>query len=95
MDTLRWPTFGELLQYLRGLGFTIGPGQPGYVVAEHPSDDVYFVFRDRDPGTPARETELLSLRVQLTYRGFVTDEDFAKFWNRNVQPAAAASEKPG
>jgi hypothetical protein len=81
MESSHWPTFGELLQYLREKGFTVGPGKPGYIIGEHPQEDCWFVFRDRDPTTPARETELVNLRTQFTYRGFATDEEFARFWN--------------
>ena len=84
----QWPTFGEVQEYLRGLGFQVGPGMPGYVVCEHPEDSSWFVFRDRDLNTPARESELLDMKVQLPGRGFVTDEEYARFWNQGMQPAA-------
>ena len=79
-----WPTFGELQEYLRGLGYSVGPGQPGYLVCEHLDAGSWFVFRDRDSSAPARETELLDLKVQLTHRGFVTDAEYARFWNPGV-----------
>jgi hypothetical protein len=85
VDQARWPTFGQLLQYLRDLGFTVGPGQPGYVRCEHVGEGSWFVFRDRDPDTPSREVELLDAKVQLTGRGFVTDEEFARFWNQRIR----------
>lgn len=84
-----WPTFGEIQEYLRGLGFTVGPGQPGYVACEHPEDDSWFVFRDRDSNTPARESELLDMKVQLTGRGFVTEAEFTRFWNQGIQPTSS------
>ena len=90
MAAPHWPTFGEVQQYLRNLGFEVAPGQPGYVACEHPEGS-WFVFRDRDPSTPARETELLDMKVQLTHRGFVTDEEYARFWNRNSHPASTPS----
>lgn len=86
-----WPTFGEVQEYLRGLGFAVAPGQPGYVVCEHFGEGCWFVFRDRDRDTPARETELLDMKVQLAYRGFVTDEEFARFWNRGVPRVEVSS----
>ena len=94
METPAWPAFGQVLQYLRSLGFTTATGPDGFVVATHPGDDVSVEFRDRDTSSPARETELLTLKTQLTYRGFVSDEEFARFWNRNTRPAPATVEKP-
>lgn len=88
--TGHWPTFAELQQYLAALGFTVGAGRPGYVACEHPTDDCWFVFIDREPDSPARETELLNVRGQLTHRGFVTDDEFARFWN----PRARRAETP-
>jgi hypothetical protein len=85
MEATHWPTFGQLLQYLRALGFTVGPGRPGYVRGEHPEEGSWFVFRDRDQSTPAREVELLDAKVQLTQRGFVTEQEFARFWNQRIR----------
>lgn len=90
-----WPTLEETLGYLQTLGFTVTDGQPGFLLIEHPEEGSWFVFRARDPKTPAREIELLDMRAQLTGRGFVTDDEFAQFWSQNgwrtVQPAQPAS----
>ncbi|QJW99311.1 hypothetical protein FTUN_6914 [Frigoriglobus tundricola] len=83
----RWPTFGEVLEYLRALGFAVGTGKPGYIVAKHPEDESWFVFRERDLNSPARATERVNMKVQLPGRGFVTDEEYALFWNPSMQPA--------
>lgn len=85
MEPTRWPTFGQLLDYLNEFGFAVGPGKPGYVLCEHTNEGSWFVFRDRERETPARESELLDAKVQLTGRGFVTDEDFARFWNQRLR----------
>lgn len=85
MEPGRWPTFGEVLQYLRELGFEATLADPGKLVCSRPDDDARFTFRDRDRSTPARETELLTLKSQLTYRGFVTEDEYARFWNRGVR----------
>lgn len=80
--TATWPTFGEMLDYLRGFGFTTRPGKPGSLVAEHPQEpDTWFIFFDRGPDTPAREVELLDLKTMLPARGFVTDQEYARFWS--------------
>jgi hypothetical protein len=86
MDQVSWPSFGQVLDYLRELGFLIGPGERGYVVAKHPEDGSWFVFRERDMNAPARAMELMDMKVQLPGRGFVTDEEYARFWNPTVLP---------
>ncbi|MBY0514327.1 MAG: hypothetical protein K2P78_10495 [Gemmataceae bacterium] len=87
-----WPTFGEVLDYLRRLGYSAGSPKPGYVSYELPAAGSVFVFRDRDPAEPAREGELVEMRVQLTYRGVVSDEEFARFWARGTPRPAPATQ---
>ncbi len=80
----QWPTFGEMLDYLRQLGYSFRTTRPGYLACELPQADSIFVFRERESTEPAREGELLELRVQLTYRGLATDEEFAQFWMQGM-----------
>lgn len=91
MERKDWPTFGQTLDYLANLGFVFEVDPPGRMVCRHPEEGSWFLFRDRDRDTPAREIELLDMRAQLTGRGFVTDEEFAQFWTqygwRKTQPA--------
>jgi hypothetical protein len=82
-----WPTLGQTLDYLRGLGFVVRAGNSGHLFAQHPTDGSWFVFRDRDPSSPARALELVDLKWQLPGRGFVTDAEFARFWNPDALPA--------
>ena len=82
MTPAQWPTFGQVLQYLTDLGFAHASDRPGWIAARHPHDDSWFLFRDRDSNTPAREVELLDMREQLTGRGFVSDDEFTRFWDQ-------------
>lgn len=88
MDNAGWPTVGQVLDYLRALGFAVGPGKPGYIVAKHPVDQSWFVFRDGELTAPARTIDLVDMKWQLPGRGFVTEEEYARFWNPNMQPVA-------
>jgi hypothetical protein len=90
METGNWPTVAQVLDYLRAMGFVIGPGKPGYTVAKHPTDGSWFAFRDGDPNAPARAADLVDMKWQLPGRGFVTDDEFARFWN----PRARRAETP-
>ena len=81
--TMNWPTLDEALSYLIKLGFVESQGQPGFLLIEHPEEDCWFVFRDREKTTPAREVELLNMQALLTGRGLVSDDEFAQFWSQN------------
>lgn len=85
-----WPTLGQTLEYLRALGFSVRAGEPGYIFVQHPTDDSWFVFLDRDLDSPARTADLVDMKWQLPGRGFVTDEEFARFWNAGVQPMSTS-----
>ncbi len=87
------PTFGRLLEYLRGLGFATTDRPDKMVVASEPDSGTVLLFRDRSPDDPVREHELLLARVQLTYRGWVSEADFDRFRSEDNQ-TAAAGEKP-
>ncbi len=89
-----WPTLGQTLDYLRTLGFTVRAGDPGYIFVQHPTDDSWFVFLDRDLTSPARTVDLVDMKWQLPGRGFVTDEEFARFWNPAMLPAQRPVEAP-
>jgi hypothetical protein len=93
MEPRYWPTFGQVIQYLTDLGFTSFIDQPGSLAFRHPNDDSWFLFRDRDRNTPAREADLIDMREQLTGRGFVSDEEFAKFWDQR-NPRILAPTQP-
>ena len=92
-----WPTFGQMLDYLRGLGFTTRKADD-MVFAEHPEeDDTWFTFRDRPLDEPARGIELVDLRFMLDQRGFVEPQEFAYFWTeygpvRRPEPKPAPPE---
>ena len=92
---MNWPTLEEALNYLFKLGFVASPGRPGFIFVEHLDEGCWLVFRERERNTPAREVELLNMRTQLTWRGFVSDDEFAQFWSQNgwrmVQPVQSAT----
>jgi hypothetical protein len=95
VDNYYWPTVAATHKYLADLDFTSRLDPRGFVIFTHPTNDCWFAFRNRGPEEPAREVELLQMKVQLTYRGFVTDEEFAQFWDqrnprilRPAQPTA-------
>ncbi|HVL15634.1 MAG TPA: hypothetical protein VM529_23890, partial [Gemmata sp.] len=79
------PTLGRVLQYLRDIGFDSVTAPPGVLVYAHPASGAEFLFRDRDPATPARPNELANLHAQLTLRGLVTNADFERFLTGNTQ----------
>lgn len=89
-----WPTLGQTLDYLRALGFVIRPNGSGHLFAQHHSDDSWFAFFDRDLNTPTRTADLVDMKWQLPGRGFVTDEEFARFWNPGMQPAPQPDPVP-
>jgi hypothetical protein len=98
MEPKYWPTFGTVLKYLERLGFKFDRSREGYVIPYHPTEGSWFGFRDIEPALPAREADLLDMKVQLTYRGFVTDDEFADFWDQGrkripepVQPTAPSA----
>lgn len=93
MVNAQWPTFGDVLRYLTDLGFVTTSARPGYVACRHPDEGSWFVFREQTADRPAREIELLDVRAQLTGRGFVTDGEFARFWDRSSTPAAADASR--
>lgn len=72
MESQPVPTLGRMLQLLDGLGFVPRSAKPGVLLWVHTESGAEFLFRDRDPNTPARPTELVNLRVQLTARGLLT-----------------------
>ena len=95
MEPRFWPTFGQALHYLTDLGFVFDRSRPGFVIPRHPTEGSWFAFRDRSPETPAREVELLDMRAQLTGRGFVSDEEFARFWDQHTPRVLAPTQPTG
>ncbi|MBX9623038.1 MAG: hypothetical protein K2X82_04410 [Gemmataceae bacterium] len=94
MTRTDWPTFGRMLDYLRGLGFEVRTNPNGAVVAERPGEETWFVFRGRPAGEPARGIELVHLRSMLDARGLVTPREFSRFWSesgpRQPEPTPAS-----
>ncbi len=82
------PSFGQVLRLLEDLGFTHEPAKPGVLAYTHAASGAEFLFRDRGAGSPARESETVNLRIQLTLRDLMSEADFAKFLARAAQPAA-------
>lgn len=91
METQSTPTLGRVLQLLGALGFEIRPAKQGVLFLAHDASGAEFLFRDRDTNTPARSSELVNLRVQLTLRGLLTDKELDALL---VQPAAPTPTTP-
>lgn len=93
MDAPTWPSFGRMLQYLTDRGFVLNRSHhPGHVFALYPGHpEAWFVFRDRPAGEPARGIELVGMRNQLDWQGFVSVREFSQFWTeygpRQPEPA--------
>ena len=79
MDRPLTPTLAQVLQLLRELGFVPAQAKQGVIAYTHDNSGAEFLFRDRDHDAPARESELANLRVQLTYRGLLTEDEFDRF----------------
>jgi hypothetical protein len=73
------PTLAKVIQLLRDLGFVQVLAKKGVLAYTHAESDTVFLFRDRALDTPAHGTELANLRIQLTYRGFLTEQEFRRF----------------
>jgi hypothetical protein len=86
MSTPPRPTFGQVRHYLARLGFVEDAPKPGIAAFKHAPSGAVFLFHDRDPDSPARESELYELGLQLTYRGVVTDADFQRFATNTAIP---------
>jgi hypothetical protein len=84
-------TFGQLLRYLEELGFTTDEAREGTRVCRHPDTDALFLFRERPPGDPTRDHELLAVHAQLQLRGLIPEQDFHHFCAAIVQPRAVGS----
>jgi hypothetical protein len=81
------PTFGRMVQLLKDLGFVSEPAKPGILALAHASSGAEFLFRDRAGDTPARENELVNLRVQLIVRGLLTDKELDELLHPTQQPS--------
>ena len=84
------PTLGRVIQFLRDLGFVAISAKPGVLAYAHAASGAEFLFRDRPADSPARETELVNLRVQLTLRGLLTETEFDRFRAGTTQPTTSA-----
>ena len=83
----RYPNFGEVLNYLRGLGFTVTRLENGVIFCRETGKDTEFLFRARPEDEPFRDHEWSALGFQLTYREYVTRDDFDRIRLGMVQPA--------
>jgi hypothetical protein len=81
------PLFGQLLQYLRGLGFTTTRRADGVVDCREPVADTVLLFRGRPDEEPIRDHELFLTRTQLAVRGLVAETEFDRFVEGAAQPA--------
>ena len=88
MEGQHVPTLGQVMRLLEDLGFTRESAKPGVLAFGHPPSGAEFLFRDRDPGLPARESEIVNLRVQLTLRGLMSEAEFTSFLTGATQPAS-------
>jgi hypothetical protein len=85
MDRTTTPTLAQVLQLLRELGFISVPAKVGVIAYTHANSGTEFLFRDRELDTPARESELANLHIQLTFRGLITEDEFDRFlWGRTL-----------
>jgi hypothetical protein len=80
------PLFGQLLQYLRGLGFTTTRRADGVVDCREPITDTVLLFRGRPDEEPVRDHELFLTRTQLAVRALVTETEFDRFVEGAAQP---------
>jgi len=87
MDRESQLTLAQVLQLLRDFGFIPKSGKKGVIVYSHDDSGAVFLFRERELDSPALMTELVNLRKQLTYRGFMTDEEFDRFLSEPPVPA--------
>ncbi len=89
MESQYVPTLGRMLQLLDGLGFESRSAKPGVLLRVHPESGAEFLFRDRDPNTSARPTELVNLRVQLTARELLTEKELDDLLAAIAEPTTA------
>jgi hypothetical protein len=85
------PTFGRVVQLLKDLGFETKPAKSGVLALAHASSGAEFLFRERAADTPARENELVNLRVQLTARGLLTEKELDHLLAPTAQPSTSPS----
>jgi len=85
------PSFGQLLDYLRALGFSSFSRSDGVMECRESNSETILLFRNRALEEPTREHELLLTRVQLTYRDIVSEAEFDQFQNGGLQPAAPSA----
>lgn len=86
MATQQTPTIGQIVQLLRDLGFVTEPAKQGVLALVHAASGAEFLFRERGADTPARENELVNLRVQLTARGLLTNKELEGLLAPVTQP---------
>lgn len=97
MKARKFPTFGQLGRYLKGLGFTHrrreDDGDPVHVY-EHAESGCKFILPHRPSGEMVRGGEVLNIHYQLWWRSLIPDEvDIYQFLADFV--AAGKSGKAG
>jgi hypothetical protein len=68
-------TFAQLRQFLEGFGFEFFRLRDR-LLFEHKDSDTLFVFRRYRANEAVGEADLISVRHQLHYRGFMERDDF-------------------
>ncbi|QJW99310.1 hypothetical protein [Frigoriglobus tundricola] len=89
MATQQTPTLGQIVQLLHGLGFVTEPAKRGVLALVHVASGAELLYRERGADTPARENELVNLRVQLTARGLLTVKELEGLLAPSAQPTTA------
>jgi hypothetical protein len=87
IDTLPMTKFGDLLHYLRGLGFAIAPRLDGIVDCREPNTSTVLLFRGRPDSSMMRKHELYLTRTQLAIHGLATEQEFDQALSAELQPA--------
>lgn len=72
-------TCGQVRQLLHDLGFTRSPLDDRYDAFVEDRTDMFFAVPKWADDHPARESDLASLRLQLSYRGLMEEADFNAF----------------
>ena len=88
LDAMPEPTFGQMLRYLRGLGFSASPRLDGVVDCREPNTETVLLFRGRPDHSLMRKNEVFLARVQLAARGVVSEREFDRALNAELQPTS-------
>jgi len=94
MNPLPRPSLGQMLRFVHDLGFTQRGIYETSIVCRHPGEDVVLLFLIAPEDEPIREVDFRFARKFLTERGFVSDEDFARFALEATRPQPAIDPTP-